>query len=167
MLASKKIKGICKNKMTPEENKQIAELMRSEKERARGYADYFGWSINRDLEEMNVVKQLAIGLEKDNKLFFSNIQARGRPNDPPDCEAVIGNNERIAIEVTELVDGNAIRAFKAGATYEWAEWDKKKFLSSIEEAITSKDSRFPMLKGAPYPGGYIVVIYTDEPDLNQ
>ena len=29
----------------------------------------------------------------------------------------------------------------------------------------AKNSRFPRLKDAPYPGGYVVVVFTDEPGL--
>lgn len=71
----------------------------------------------------------------------------------------------MAIEVTELVDSNAIRAFKAGRTYDWAEWSKEKFLAAVEERIDAKDSCFPNLKEPPYDGGYIVLLHTDEPKL--
>ncbi|MEJ1378372.1 MAG: hypothetical protein RPU32_10425 [Candidatus Sedimenticola sp. (ex Thyasira tokunagai)] len=152
--------------MDREEEKEIANLMRAARERARGYADYFGWAIDRDLEEVGVVKALAEAMGTSDELFFSAIKGRGRPNDPPDCEALSTEGERIAIEVTELVDGSAIRSYKSGREYDWAEWDKEKFLSGLADAVNRKDGRYPKLKEPPYPGGYIVVVHTDEPDLN-
>lgn len=153
--------------MDREEEKEIVELMRAAMRSARGYADYFGWGIDRDLEEVEVVRSLAESLDYTGKLFFSSIKGRGRPNDPPDCEALSSESERIAIEVTELVEGSAIRAFKNGHVYEWAEWNKEKFLSCLASVIKRKDDRYPKLKEPPYPGGYVVVVHTDEPNLNQ
>lgn len=152
--------------MTPEDEAKIVALMRAARAKARGYSDFFLWSIDRDMEEWGVVTSLAESLEKDAALFFSKLQRRGRPNDPPDCEAIDDSGARIAIEVTELVDGQAIQSYKAGAIYDWAEWDKKKFLSGVDRAIKAKDSRYPNLKGGPYQGGYVVVVHTDEPLLN-
>ena len=140
--------------------------MRAARAKARGYADFYAWPIDRDLEELGVVSALAASLQADDALFFSEARSRGRPHDPPDCEAVTLDGARIAIEVTELVDGAAIRAYKAGARYDWADWDSGKFLAGIAEAIAAKDARFPHLKGAPYEGGYIIIIHTDEPVLS-
>ncbi|MCU7828881.1 MAG: hypothetical protein KZQ85_07405 [Candidatus Thiodiazotropha sp. (ex Myrtea sp. 'scaly one' KF741663)] len=152
--------------MDREEEKEIVELMRAARERARGYADYFGWATDRDLEEVGVVQSLAESMDSAGELFFSSIKGRGRPNDPPDCEALSSEGERIAIEVIELVDGAAIRAFKNGQVYEWAEWNKETFQSGLATAIQRKDGRYPKLKEPPYPGGYVVVVHTDEPTLN-
>ena len=152
--------------MDREEERAIAQMMREAIQRARGYADYFGWPLDRDMEEVGVVQSLAETLDSDKALFFSDIRGRSRPNDPPDCEALSEIGERIAIEVTELVDGDAIRAYKSGRVYEWAEWSRERFLEDMAGALRSKDSRFPKLKEPPYPGGYVVVVHTDEPLLN-
>ena len=153
--------------MTSEEEKEILHLMREARNKARGYADFFGWGSDRDIEEWGVVTSLAESLESDGKNIFSSLKRRGRPNDPPDCEARDNDDNRIAIEVTELVDGKAIQAYKAGAVYEWADWDKNKFITSLELLLSRKDSRFPELKEPPYDGGYFVVIFTDEPMLDR
>lgn len=147
------------------EDNEIFSLMRAAQAKARGYADFFGWPTDRDIEEWGVVSSLAESLEVDDALFFSDLKRRGRPNDPPDCEAQNPHGERIAIEVTELVDGDAIRAFKEGRVYEWAEWTKEKFLAVLAERITGKNDRFPKLKEPPYHGGYVVIVHTDEPTL--
>ncbi len=153
--------------MTSDDEAEILALMRAARTKARGYADFFGWATDRDLEEWGIVSSLGESLEADNALFFSDLKRRGRPNDPPDCEALNQNGARIAIEVTELVDGDAIRAFKEGRVYEWAEWTKEKFLSVLAERIARKNDRFPKLKEPPYHGGYVVVVHTDEPMLSR
>jgi hypothetical protein len=152
--------------MTPEDEAEIVALMRAARAKDRGYANYFGWSLDRDLEELHVAALFAESLENDGSLFFSQLRSRCRPNDPPDCEALLRDGARIAIEITELVDEAAIRAYKAGAQYDWAEWGKTKFVRGISRAIAAKDARFPHLKGGPYEGGYVVIIHTDEPVLS-
>lgn len=141
--------------------------MRAARKRARGYADFFGWATNRDLEEQSIAAHFAKSLEANDALFFSQIKIRGRGNDPPDLDALDHLGQRIAIEVTELVDGKGIEAFKAGRHYDWAGWDKTKFLSSLISLLHAKNRCFARLKDGPYPGGYLVLIFTDEPELQR
>lgn len=126
--------------MTPEDEREIAALMRAAREKSRGYADFFGWAIDRDLEEWGVLASLRESLESNGQLFFCDLKLRGRGNDPPDCEAVDANGKRIAIEVTELVDGRAIQAYQNGKVYDWADWTKDRFVSSLAERIAAKES---------------------------
>lgn len=111
---------------------------------------------------MGVVESLAESLTSGGTAFFTGLQSRGRGNDPPDCEALDAAAQRIAIEVTELVSADAIRASKAKGALYWQEWDKPTFLSRLTDRVLAKDARYPKLKGGPYPGGYFVVIHTDE-----
>lgn len=151
--------------MTPDDETEIGKAMRAAIRAARGYADFFGWGTNRDLEELGVLTSLAESMEADGKLFFGSIRMRGRGNDPPDLEAIDLEARRLAFEITELVDGNAIKAYKAGQPYEWAEWTRSKFLAELNALLKAKNSKFQKLKDPPYPGGYVVVVFTDEPDL--
>jgi hypothetical protein len=146
----------------PQVQKEIADAMKAAREKSRGYADFFGWAINRDLEEWGVLDSLFESMEKDGSLTYTNLQMRGRGNDPPDCEGLNFEQERIAIEVTELVDGNSIKNHKAGNVYEMAEWDRDKFLKRLHDLLKQKDAKFPKLKDPPYKGGYTVVVFTDE-----
>lgn len=130
--------------------------------RSRGYAGFFDWPASRDLAEYGVVESLAGSLEGDAALFFSDLKIRGRGNDPPDLEAFDEAGQRMAIEVTELVDGESIHAHKKGSTRKISEWGRERFLNRIEQLLSAKDARFQHMKGAPYLGGYIVVIHTDE-----
>ncbi|MEW8294369.1 MAG: hypothetical protein AB2715_06870 [Candidatus Thiodiazotropha sp.] len=153
--------------MSDGEGKSIVEIIKSAIDHARGYADHFGWAFNRDLEELGVVELLSKALDAENKLFFSEIKIRGRGNDPPDCEAKTNIGKRLAIEVTELVSGEAIRDYKKGFIFKWAKWSRESFLTGLQLAINKKDTRYSKLKEPPYPGGYLLVIYTSEPSLNQ
>lgn len=99
--------------------------MRAVREKARGYADFFEWTTNRDLEEWGVLTSLF--QFRDSALPYTKVRMRGRGNDPPDCEALNEAGRRVAIEVTEFVDGKAIRRFKAGAVYGRERWDREKF----------------------------------------
>lgn len=151
--------------MTPEDEIEISRLIRKARQKSRGYASFFGWSIDRDQEELGVAKALAESLQLDGKLFFHDLNLRGRGNDPPDLEALAHSGERIAFELTELVDGAAIQAYKAGQVHDWATWDSKKFIDTVSSLLTKKAKRFSKLKGSPYPGGYVIIVFTDEPEL--
>jgi hypothetical protein len=141
--------------------RDLAEL-RIAQERARGYADFFGWPPDRDMEELGAVESLAASLEAKGELFFSELEARGRQNDPPDCQAIANVGGKLAIEVTELVDAEAIGRFRAGKGPAYAEWPEAKFHARLDALLTAKDARHPHLKGGPYPGGYVVLIFSDE-----
>lgn len=153
--------------MSPENEKAIARAMRAARDKTRGYASFFEWPTNRDLEEQIIAGHLAAALNAKGASSFSEIAIRGRGNDPPDLEAIDDNGKRVAIEVTELVDGRAIQAFKAGRQYDWAEWDQVKFLECLSRLLNEKNTRFPKLKGGPYEGGYVVLVFTDEPELQR
>lgn len=153
--------------MSPEDEHAIAEAMRAAREKSRGYAGFFEWSTDRDLEEQGVAGHLAEALDANGAPSFSEIAIRGRGHDPPDLEAIDASGKRVAIEVTELVDGKSIQAFKAGRHFDWAKWDQVKFLISITHLLKEKSARFPKLKGGPYDGGYVVLVFTDEPELQR
>ena len=155
------------HQMTKDDEKEILAQIRAANRKRRGYADFFSWPSNRDLEEWGICSQWSESLAARGELFFSGLKVRGRPNDPPDLEALDPTGGRLAIEVTELVDGDAIRAFRAGRTYDWAEWSKERFIAALEERVEVKDRRFPELKEPPYDGGYVVLVHTDEPELSR
>jgi len=151
--------------VTPEEEVEIGRSIRESIRLARGYADFFGWGPNRDLEESGVLISLAESLKKDNALFFGLARVRGRGNDPPDLEAPDSEGRRIGFEVTELVDSEAVHLFKKTGRYEPAEWSRERFLANLAHLLRTKDAKFPRLLEPPYEGGYVVIVFTDEPDL--
>jgi len=105
-------------------------------------------------------------LEKEGKSFIdsNSIISRGRGNDPPDCEVKDFDGNIVGIEVTELVDPEAIIAFKKNQVYEWAEWDRTKLINAINNRLDAKNIP-ERIKGRFYKS-YIIIIYTDEPVLN-
>ena len=156
------------NVIDDDEEREILAAIRASMKKARGYADYFGWAENRDLEEWGVLQCCEESLEAQGRPFYwPTLKIRGRPNDPPDFEALDSEGRRVAVEVTELVSEDAIRAHKAGAVYDFAVWDQDSFLNALTESIGRKDAKFPRLKGPPYPGGYDLVVFTDEPMLSR
>jgi len=140
------------------------QLLEQAKQKKRGYSDFFAWPVDRQLEEWAIVDSLKESLEKANAGFFNSLVARGRGNDPPDCEAVLDEGGKLGIEVTELVDPVAIMAYKNGNTEQWAEWGEKKLINSIKRRLQAKDVS-KNIKGGPYDQ-YILVIHTDEPLLS-
>ncbi|HUL29651.1 MAG TPA: hypothetical protein VLZ03_04275 [Thermodesulfobacteriota bacterium] len=152
--------------MDPEEEKRFIKEILDGIARRRGYADSFEWRPDRNLEEYSVVKLFCQALEKESKSFIdsNSIFSRGRGNDPPDCEANDLEGNLIGIEVTELVDPQAIIASKKDKVYDWAEWDKTKLINFINNRLKEKDIPGQM-KGGPYKN-YVLIIYTDEPGLN-
>lgn len=134
------------------------------KQKKRGYSDFFTWPLDRQLEEWAIVDSLKESLEMANAGFFNSVVARGRGNDPPDCEANLYEGGKLGIEVTELVDPAAIMAYKNGDTSQQAEWSEDKLIKAITHRLKAKDIS-TNLKGGPY-AQYALVIHTDEPLLN-
>jgi hypothetical protein len=151
--------------LRPEDEEEIVTHMRAARAKKRGYADFYGWSTDRDIEEWGVATALWKSLQHNRECFFDDIKRRGRGNDPPDCEAVDCAGCRIAIEVTELVCPDAIQAHKEGRVYDWADWPKNRLIAELQLRITTKGARYGKLKDGPYKGGYVVLIFTDEPML--
>ena len=152
--------------MDAEEEKRFNKGILEGIARSRGYADSFEWRPDRHLGEYSIVKLFCEALEKEGKSFIdsNSIFSRGRGNDPPDCEANDFDGNLIGIEVTELVDPQAIIASKKDQVYDWAEWDKTKLIGAINNRLEKKDIP-DQIKGGPYTS-FILIIYTDEPVLN-
>lgn len=136
-----------------------------ERSQKRGYATFFEWPLNRELAELSVVRYLLASMEADGQTAFHQVRSRGRGSDPPDCEGLDSEHRRVAIEVTELVDPKGIANYQAGRTDQWIVWTRESFLAGISERLDTKAKRTGALKDGPYPGGYAVVIFTDEPHL--
>jgi len=152
--------------MDTEEEKRFIQEIKEAIAKSRGYADSFKYSPNRDLEELGIVKRFCEALEKEEESFLDSttIISRGHGNDPPDCEAKNFYGDLVGIEVTELVDPDAIVALKKNQVYEWAEWSETKLIDAINNRLDVKDTP-SRIRGGPY-ANYILIIHTDEPVLN-
>jgi hypothetical protein len=146
---------------------ELANKLSAARENSRGYAGFFG-GPDKSVRECGVVQSFEEALQADNALFFHGLRSCAKPNDPPDCEAVTEDGTRIAIEVTELVDEAAINAYiKTGQALNGSIWTDEKLYDGLVKRISEKDRCFARLQNPPYPGGYVVVIHTDESDLRR
>jgi len=154
--------------MDEEERREIGRAIREAAKKSRGYASYFDWRLDRDLEEWGVAQCVRGSREAQGlPFYYSHLRVRGRSNDPPDCEACDAASRRVAVEITELVSEDATKAYQAGRIYDFGVWDRATFLSELSERITRKDKNFYRLKDAPYDGGYELIVFTDEPMLGR
>jgi hypothetical protein len=143
------------------EQEDFEEFIDTLKANLRGHADYFSWESNREVKELGVVRAFYESLVHYCEPFFHSYEARGRGNDPPDCEALSCKGGRIGIEVTELVEGDSIAAAKSGSPVPWEPFPKSHLYDLLAERIAEKDSP-RKVKGGPYDE-YVLVIYCDEP----
>ena len=139
--------------------------MRKAVDKQRGYADFFEYP-DKDVKEEGIARDLCESLAAAGTPLArpADLVARGKGNDPPDCEARGIDGSRIAIEVTELVDQKAVEAVaRGGSAFAWAEWTSEKLRDRIQNRLDDKDNK--VLKGGLYDS-VVVVIHTDEPELN-
>jgi hypothetical protein len=174
---------------------EILDLIKAANAKQRPHAPFFGWP-DKAVKEWGIAKSLEESLQADHRLFFSDLRPREPNSDPPDCEALGLDGSRIAIEVTELVDREAIelknsikqirektrsfrdrdgksgncpcgRMLRQDAIQRGhqcsRQWDRDHFVQQLSAGVKDKDSK--QLKDAPYPGGYILVIHSDEEQL--
>ncbi len=145
------------------EPEEVSELIAMWKANRRPYAGYFTWRTDRSgIEEVGVVRDLDESLTHSGQDFFHSIQARGRGNDPPDCEATLYVGGRVGIEVTELVDGDLIKRARSGEAIRWVPFTEKEVYDRVAQRIARKDGKDKAVKGGPYDE-YLLVIYCDDP----
>lgn len=140
-------------------NDEWSELIQEIKDNVRSHAGYFAWEANSSIEEAGAVQCFSESLEHKEQSFFHSIKSR--EIDPPDCEAVNAQGETIAIEVTELVDGNSIANARQNKPIPWEPWSIEKLDQTISDRIKRKDNP-KEVNGGPY-AEYILLIYSDEP----
>lgn len=143
--------------MTTEE--YIRELLA----RPRQYATYFNLGLDREHDEVGAAADLLESLRGKDRIpvLERSLAARPRGEDPPDCDALTPSGNRIAIEVTELVDRESIRRQVRTGCAPPCEYSKELFLERLEERLVAKRRKRSDLKGGPY-GICILVIHTDE-----
>lgn len=144
---------------------QVVAIMREARAKSRGYASYWEWAPNRSLAEIGVARALAEYLTHSEERTWASVSPI--INDPPDVLLLCTSGERLGIEVTELVDADAIKRHRhrkmtdTAEAYDWADWTIERLTSSIVEAVERKDRKL-----ASRAGQYdelIVAIATDEP----
>ena len=144
------------------EEAELLRLLRAAVDRERPYAGFFDWP-DRSVAEIGIASTFVAAAHGEVGFPLRDLRSRRLGEDPPDCEATDQTGARIALEVTELVDEEAIvRARRSGGN-EWAQWDAPKLIDAIQARLRAKGTK--RLKGGPY-AEYIVLIHTDEPALS-
>lgn len=123
--------------------------------RRRKYAGFFDWP-DRRVKESAIVQRLSEALQAAGEPGFIGVQAQ--ESDPPDCVAVTECKERIAVEVTELVDEQMARVSQHRPGLH-RDWTPPEVISRLQEIIEAKDVRCTGL------GKYdrvLLLVHTDE-----
>ncbi len=140
---------------------EIIDAIRDARTKRKGYASFFDWP-DKPVKEHGVVCDLLESIEAEGG-HHGILKLRSHQPDPPDCVGTAASGERIAFEVTELVDQDTIKRNRRGENV-WKEWTQDELLLKIEGIVRRKDSK--TLHGGPY-SKVVLVIHTDEPLLRQ
>ena len=123
----------------------LVQFMREVRAKARGYADYWDWRIDRGRTEKQAAEVLQNFLLRNGEQVSGSL--RNISDDPPDIELITKDGRRIGIEVTELVDREAVRRhhnFKQRGEetgYDWADWTPFTVAREICHLVSLKDSK--------------------------
>jgi hypothetical protein len=128
-------------RMATDEDAEILRLMSEAIQKSRGYASYWEWKLDKRQPELHAAQALSRFLFRGQDCPISNVT-----NDPPDVLLQLGDR-RYGVEVTEIVDQNAIeRAAKRKQLglpieYDWANWDSDRLSKSLRDGIFAKDQK--------------------------
>jgi hypothetical protein len=135
----------------PQDLSDIVDLL----SKKRKYASFFEW-LDKEGKELGVAEELVRALNSAEALDPNSL-APCYP-DPPDLTCRTDQGELIAIEVSEIVCVEAVRANQKGHDV-FRVWGKGELQSAIAESLSRKDKVNP--QGGPYHRFY-VCLFTDE-----
>ncbi|TLS78284.1 hypothetical protein FE236_00550 [Mariprofundus erugo] len=141
---------------------EVIAVMKKSQSIPRKYASFFQWH-NREIMELGICKHLGDFLRNDG---VDEVEAYKLGEDPPDCVITL-NGIDIAVEITELVDKEAIKQqVKSGVAYpETLEWSSELLAERLNALLRKKDA--PQNKDALREkyADYWLLVHTDEPEL--
>jgi hypothetical protein len=138
--------------MADDDAQDWGDFARAMQQNMRGGNDYWYWKDKSEMER-------GIALEVLTQAGLDIQQLRSRtPEDPPDCEAMIGGL-MCGIEVTELLDQPTLESSIRG-NEQMLVWDRETLCRELQRRIDRKDKP-EKVKGGPY-ARYILVVATDE-----
>ena len=129
-------------------------------EGTREHAPYFALSADKQENEADVARVLSEEMLRRGDESFHSVQSRRQGSDPPDCEAIGRSGQRVGIEVTELVDGGAIKGAITGTSTPHRSVTPSTAIGIISGILRRKDRG--NVRGGPYDL-YILVICCDDP----
>jgi hypothetical protein len=124
----------------------------------RGYADFFHWHEKRQ-KELGLLEAFAEAAVQSG-LPVSEPRLEEEGQDPPDAWATF-EDRRIAIELTEFVDQDLVRAQRQGGRAHWRWWTQPDFEAKLQSVVRNKDHA-----GFGTTVDYWLVIHCDEPALS-
>jgi hypothetical protein len=135
---------------------RVFENLRNWLPRKRPYAGHFDAPTKARRERL-VLNALLDSMEVAGEREFSNP----RPSnvDPPDCVVDDIRGGLVAVELTELVSGDAIRANKDGRAV-YRDWMPNEVAAAVEDLLLKKDGKKYL--GGPY-SRLLIVVHTAEP----
>jgi len=126
--------------------------------RMRKYAAFFDCQ-NKGIKERGIVNQLFSSMWEAGGCPFSNVAIA--EHDPPDCTATDGNGNTVGIEVSEMVDEEAVRRNQQGEQVIRL-WGADSVIDHLQRILDNKDSK--AYQGGPY-ARLILVVHSDEPEM--
>lgn len=129
----------------------------------RKHANFFD-SHDKNAKELVIAQDFLQKLGETTGEFYAEPE---KAEDPPDFRVKTSADECIGIEITELVDEEAINFDISGNTSDYHEkimsWDKDKTITRLTEIIREKDQKCS--KKQNLYKSIILLIHTDEPEL--
>ncbi len=128
--------------------------------RKRTYAAYWEFP-DEAARDKGIVADLILSLEASViQLKPRSLRSRGR-DDPPDCEALDLAGRRVAFELSEIVDAQAIMRHTRREGLHYREYSEASFLALLDARLTAKLREETDLKGGPYHRR-VLVLHSDE-----
>ena len=128
----------------------------------RNHADFFNWP-DQQVQEKVIGLDFFQKLEESSDEYLENIESA---EDPPDVKITTSKNRVVGVEITELVDQQAIE-YEINGDPRYCErvvsWNRENTLEAMESIISRKDAKCENV-----PKSYdsmVLLIFTDEPRL--
>ncbi len=138
----------------------IASALRRMMNRVPRYSGYFDWH-DKSRKELGVVESLVSSMHERGDFRYRN--PRSSSEDWPDCYVDSAQGGEVSVEVTELVDPDAVRVNRqqqhCPEQQVYRAWEPHEVLAEIDRILRHKDLRCCAL------GTIALVIHTDEPEL--
>jgi len=139
---------------------EVERLLLEEVEKRRGYADHFDWP-EKNLKEWGIVQTFKEEIERDGgPLIASCLQhPGGHEHLAPDYQLTTHGGEVWGVEITELVNRQAIERTKRGQDV-FALWPDDELQAKFRELVAKKDQP-AKVSGGPYHR-YVLLVHVDE-----
>ena len=145
-------------------NKVVTEFVKDVKKQARKHASFFHYPRKYEkTKELSIALRFFEGLGTKEGIKFSNVKNGG---DPPDITAVSSSGDEIALELTELVNEDAINSQIHGKRNYFSKlacWNESNAMLAVQNIINKKSNSLEVIQD-DY-STIILLIFTDEPKL--